>query len=381
MIHESIYFSKEEILRRAKKYEFPNAIAVEYFLWDCELTAQLQSVCEDLILKGGAATQLHLPLEKQRGSKDVDMVTSLEEQDIQGIIDKVSEKFAGCATYTLYEPKNPLVNLPLKTYYAHVNSEIDPQRIKLNVKLDFICNCPKLPSISLNAVQTYALEAKNIICSTAGALAGDKLLSLAEGSIGLDLDIDFVKQVYDVDALLENCDVSTNFVNDFLTSIRNLVPIESSYRKINITPKDALCQIIQSMERYSLVDINTGGSKIIALIQSFQQFYVNTRQRKPYYEWSTKALRIRFLAILACDLVDEKRSIEEVKEIIGRCKRIEKSLEEVIGNKVASIKTEILKVAESKAYYYSKLLKGKPLTRVFWQIVSPDNLDSMNKIV
>jgi len=41
LIHNAEYFTKEEILERARKYEFPNPLAVEIFLWDCELAAQL----------------------------------------------------------------------------------------------------------------------------------------------------------------------------------------------------------------------------------------------------------------------------------------------------------------------------------------------------
>jgi hypothetical protein len=42
LIQAAKYFTKDEILRRAEHYEYPNPLAVEIFLWDCELTAQLQ---------------------------------------------------------------------------------------------------------------------------------------------------------------------------------------------------------------------------------------------------------------------------------------------------------------------------------------------------
>ena len=32
LIHDEEYFKKEEILERARKYEFPNPLAVEIFL-------------------------------------------------------------------------------------------------------------------------------------------------------------------------------------------------------------------------------------------------------------------------------------------------------------------------------------------------------------
>src|SRR4030067_1994535 len=138
MIHDSKYFTKEEILRRAKEYEYPEPIAVEYFLWDCELTAQLQSICDKLVLKGCGATQLHLPIERQRGSKDVDIVTSLGVEDISEIVEKTATAFKGCARFELYKPQKPTPNLPLRTYFAHLASNIEPSREEIHVKIDFL---------------------------------------------------------------------------------------------------------------------------------------------------------------------------------------------------------------------------------------------------
>ena len=83
LIHSEKYFKKEEILERARKYEFPNPLAVEIFLWDCELAAQYQEVCPKIMLKGGATAQLHLLLEMQRvckkaGAKRVSRSAAME---------------------------------------------------------------------------------------------------------------------------------------------------------------------------------------------------------------------------------------------------------------------------------------------------------------
>ena len=128
LIHAANYFTKDEILRRAGHYEYPNPLAVEIFLWDCELTAQLQTLCDKAVLKGGAAAQLHLPLERQRGSVDVDLTTSLEKKDVDEVIRQLGKTLEGCATFLRYEPKKPNPELPLSTYLAHVPSTVDPER-------------------------------------------------------------------------------------------------------------------------------------------------------------------------------------------------------------------------------------------------------------
>jgi hypothetical protein len=52
LIRAAKYFKSDEILRRAEHYEYPNPLAIEIFLWDCELTAQLQILCGKAVLKG-----------------------------------------------------------------------------------------------------------------------------------------------------------------------------------------------------------------------------------------------------------------------------------------------------------------------------------------
>jgi hypothetical protein len=379
MIHDSLYFTREEILRRAKEYEYPNPVAVEYFLWDCELAAQLQSVCSDLILKGGAATQLHLPLEKQRGSKDIDIYTDIEIEKIKGIVEEAAKKFDTCANYDLHKPKKPNPNLPLVTYYAHVPSKIEPEREKLDVKIDFLCKCPKLPSETIDAAKTYALETKSIKCSTAGALTGDKLLSLAEGSIGLDIEENYPKQIYDVDALMESCDVSVKFISDFKEAIDCLVVTEASYRKIDAPTNKVLDDILRAMDKYSLVDMPEGNAALKQEIDNFQQFYVNRSQRMRKDEWSTKALRIRFLSILTQRLCSGRISRADMAKLIAKARKAEENLNKATGDKVPKLRKEILDLAQAKIPHF-KDLKGKPLPRVFWQILTPENINDLEAI-
>jgi hypothetical protein len=81
-IHDEACFSEKKIIERAEKHGFSDPVQVEYFLWDCEIAAQLQSESSNFVLKGGAAAQLHLPVEMQRGSIDVDIVCPFTEQKI-----------------------------------------------------------------------------------------------------------------------------------------------------------------------------------------------------------------------------------------------------------------------------------------------------------
>jgi len=50
LIHDASYFTEESVKMRAKQHRFPNNLAVELFLWDCEIAAQLQTQSQSLIL-------------------------------------------------------------------------------------------------------------------------------------------------------------------------------------------------------------------------------------------------------------------------------------------------------------------------------------------
>jgi len=376
LIHDAKYFAKEEILRRAKKYEYPNPLAVELFLWDCELAAQLQNICDDIMLKGGAAVQLHLPVEKQRGSVDIDLATPLKKNDIAETAQKASKSLGGSIRFKLHEPKKPNPKLPLVTYFASIPSKTAPKRNKLEIKIDFLCECPDLPSQIVNDVETYAVHVKRMKCSTAGTLIGDKLLTLAKGSIGMELEADYPKQVYDIDALLESYTISNSLVSNMLTSVKVLTKLEASFRDMSTTPIDALCDVIKTMSKYSQVDTSGGDAEIKKNIEGFQQFLVNKNQRKPYYEWSSKSLRIRFLAMLISKIIENKLTESDVAKTIIECQNIVLGLKETSGNTVGQLKKKILGLAQTRIPYF-KELKGKPLDRVFWQIVTLENLQDI----
>jgi ribosomal protein L37E len=61
LIHDPEYFTESSLKIRAEKYGFSNLFPLEFFVWDMEIAAQIQGVSDTIILKGGAATQLHLP--------------------------------------------------------------------------------------------------------------------------------------------------------------------------------------------------------------------------------------------------------------------------------------------------------------------------------
>jgi len=379
LIHDAEYFSKEEILSRAKKYEFPNPLAVEIFLWDCELAAQFQDVNDEIVLKGGAATQLHLPLERQRGSRDIDLIAPFGRDDIAAIIERVKESVGTRIEFSLHEPKKPVPKLPLITYFAKMPTTLDLTREELEIKIDLLLERFDIPTVLLENVQTFALVVNRMKCLTVGALLGDKLLTLARGSIGMPLESDYPKQIYDIDALLECHEVSKQYVSEMIESIKILTEFEASLRGIEVTPQEALNDVAKTMDEYSLIDTSGGNLEVKKNIEGFQQFFVNQSQRCPLYGWSSKSLKIRFLALLLREHLENKMSETDVAEIITRSKNIALRLSKISGDAVVETRKKLLRLAETKIKYF-KEMKGKPLDRVFWQIVTPTNIQEAESL-
>ena len=381
LIHDEKYFEKEEILKRAKKYGFPNPLAVEIFLWDCELATQFQEVCPKIVLRGGAATQLHLPLKIQRGSRDIDIMAPLEKHEVSELISDVSKSIGDYVRFELYKPKKPVPKLPLITYFAKMPTKLDlRKREELEIKIDISLENISLPSVELRDVKTFAVNVKRMRCLTVGSLIGDKLLTLAKGSIGMKDESDYPKQIYDIDALLESTKISEKTVNQMVTSINLLTKIEAGYRNIEITPIEALDNVIATMNKYSLIDTSGGNTGIKKNIEAFQQFFVSKNRRCPYYEWSSKALRIRFLTKLIFEYMNNNLTESKVVKLINKSQELSSKLHKISGPLVVKLRKDLLRLAETKIPYF-KEMRGKPLHRVFWQIVTPYNLEKVESLI
>jgi hypothetical protein len=157
LIHGSKVFSKEELSRRAEKYGFSQPQILELFAWDYEMTAQLQDLSDGLVLKGGAAAQLYLPTEMQRGSVDIDLRTQLSGDELNQLISKLSRKFRGSTPlfqFKRYLPKAPKVNVPMNTFDVLLPSVFQEN---CSIKVDVLISPLSLPTIEMSSVETFAI--------------------------------------------------------------------------------------------------------------------------------------------------------------------------------------------------------------------------------
>lgn len=378
LIHDPKYFTEKSIKQRSERYGFPNHLTVELFLWNCEIAAQLQSHTDKLILKGGAATQLHLPVEKQRGSIDIDMITSLSEKKIEDILELTSSQISELS-YKKYIPQTPTINIPLLTYFVNIPSLMSDRESNISIKTEFLLENLNLPHVTLPNPATFALETRNIKCSSLPCLIGDKYLTLARDTIGLVREEDVPKQIYDVATLSEIRELSTKDFIQIKDTISTLIPVETGYRNLQTGEEEIKKSIYSRLEDYCLLGTSYADKEIWKNIQAFQQFYVNYSQRMNQDEWSERAWRLRFLFSQVNSILEGELPQIAAKKY-SKCMKIAAKMKKVRGSAILDMRKELLKHADFHIPYF-KELRGKSLNRVYWQIIKMNNIESVHSTI
>lgn len=372
LLHSPAAFSSEAIRERATRYGFVNPLAVELFLWDLEVAAQLQSVSRELVLKGGAAAQIFVPVERQRGSRDVDIVTALQEPALDQIVKSAIDQLEG-VSFKLHVPRKPKTDLPLRTYFVSARSAV--QQTPVEVKADFLLEDINLPAIEVVEVETFAARTPKLRCFRPETLVGDKILTLADGSIGLQDMADCPKHIYDICALIE----SPQF-QDFghaIAAVEILTPVEGRIKGVEVTPDQALSDVVKFAEtKLSPIDTSLANEDLRLRFEAFEQFFAPQNQKAKLQEWSARALKVRFVARLTRAALAKQITAREALRSLRLALEHEARLRLVTGDKTATTRKFLLGYQKTQVSYF-KELRGKPVHRVFWQVVTPDNLEEL----
>jgi len=143
---------------------------------------------------------------------------------------------------------------------------------------------------------------------------------------------------------------------------------------------DVLADVERTMEKYGLLDTAGADPEVKRNITSFQQFYVSASQKRPLYEWCARALRIRFLSELLRAIIEGKATAEEAGNEYGLAVKITQWLKVLSGERIKEVNKQLMASADQQIPHF-KNLKGKPLHRVFWQVVSRNNLTKIHDLV
>jgi len=376
LIHEERAFRRDAIIANAEKYGFPNPLTVELFLWNLELAAQLQRSSDRTILKGGAAAQLFLPVEKQRGSVDIDFTANLNADSLDTLI-RETESRLGRTRFESYMPRKPKAGLNARTYFAYTDSVTQAEQLR--VKLDFMLQDLRLPTEQTRNVQTFAAKTSEIRCYTPEVLVGDKILTLAKGSIGLKDLADYPKQIYDL-CMLMDCPKFSEF-GDVIEAVEEITPVEAKIAGRKIDPQSALDHVIKFIDGvFATVDTSKADSDMKLRLEGFEQFFVPANQRASLQEWSSRSLRIRLVGRLVQSALNGTLVVKECESLLKKARDFALKLQRVRGSEVEPLRGKLLSFQREPLAYF-KELRGKPLDRVFWQVIAPDNIDAITNLV
>lgn len=371
-INNPKYFTKSELKKNAEKNQFTDLRPVEKFLWDCEIASLLQRKNEKIILKGGVAVQLYLPLELQRASIDIDLVSPLSETDFEHILDEVAKQ--GGYAYSVYTPKNPEENIPLKTYIFEIPNLLEDEGTPTSIKIDVLYDYDELPLETVRNVETFALEIDELTIYKKTTLIGDKILTLAENTVGVKDLSSYPKQIYDVYQLLINTAITEESLNEIIHSFILLSKKEKKYRKYDGEIKNILEDIINSLSTHSSMDTSKYDGDMKKHIESFQAYYLSSSQRKArLYDWSYRFNTIKYLVNIILEILNKKITTIEGVIKYNKALKIEKKLSQTRGDDLRKTITTLLGFADYLPYY--KELRGKPVNRVFWEVVTINNVE------
>ncbi len=375
LLHNSEAFKFEAITNRANKLRFNNLNRFEIFLWDLEIFSQLQKFLKDnIVLKGGAATVMYIPINYQRTSVDIDMVTIISKEEIESILEKIKiSLFDSSFNFKLHKPKNLKTLLPLYTYFFEFPSITSENNFSQNeIKLEFIIK-NKMPAIyKMNKPELFAIEKSleyNIL--PIHVLIADKLTTLGPNTVGVPnmRNDEQPKHIYDIYHLIK-FNIGTIKMDEIWQYYNDFVYQEMEIRGIDSNIQDVLYDVINQLNELSNIE---NKPDLWQIILNFQSLYLKKGINYKKQDWAIIGLTLHFFYyLLIHDLnIGKLKRAFEIENILqfNNYSGIER------GNVIKKFKNEFIEKFRKYSKLDVKLLKGKKQTRIFWEIVSPENIN------
>lgn len=388
LIHSPDSFKRARLLSRQKQLGFNNLARMELFLWDLEIYLQVQSLLKDkVVLKGGAAVQFYIPVEYQRTSVDIDLICLVSGAEIAETVNIIENKFGDDADlfrFKLHKPKNPKTDLPLFTYHINVPSVCNDKELYKKqsgiqeIKVEFYISQTGFQINNIFSPVLFALETnKTYQILEINSLIGDKLTTLGPATIGIsnERSDEQIKQIYDIYSLIQFNYRKIDFLK-VKECFLERAKLECHHRKLNFNQKLIFGDVLSQLKSLSSIDFDRN-QNLIKLINDFQGLYLRKGITRSLGEWANIGACLHlFINCFARDTCD-------VKDLILTFEISEKlQFNEVEGIKKGGIimkfKQEFLKEFSKYTSISDRILQGKNPERIFWNVVSLKNINSIN---
>ncbi len=300
-------FEKNEIEKRMADGGFNSKAKFELFIWDLEMFLQLQKRLGDkIILKGGAATQFYIPIEAQRTSIDIDMISLATREEVHIAIAGIEADLQGDGEYCefrSYKPKHPKLGLDdLETYFVTVPTicnvaDLYGQNGKQEVKIEFLFSAQGYQWKKIKPSSLFALETdKEFNLLTLEMLFADKLTTLGPNTIGVSderADEQF-KQIYDVITLfVSNMDQIIGNRELVLANYRKAAEFECQIHGISYDPDELLADMKRLLQRVQNIE---NDNELLQRANDFQSLYLRSTVMKNKSQWAIVGYQLELVA-------------------------------------------------------------------------------------
>ncbi len=393
LIHNPTCFSRETLEDRMARMGVKNIVRMELFLWDLEIFLQLQKILGDrLVLKGGAAVQFYLPISDQRTSVDIDMLFRGTIEEIQDALSQVEAKFPHnneTFHFVKHNPRQPKTKLPLYTYYLQVPSVCTSKETRegtkgqQRIKVEFILSADEIPLSRVPGDQIFAAESTELYqVLPLNILFADKLTTLGPETIGIQDDRmdEQIKQIYDLYSLF-----SHHFEELEFKKIRQYyfkrAQAEAQDRNIFYDHNMIASDVQQQLNRLRLLDDGSENSKQHwKYVLDFISLYAGRSAIRTTGDWVVvgETLRLLFQILLETqfDQLIMKKALN-----IDKAMQFNHLSGQEKGQRIAAFREKFIEKYGHLTGIDAKILKGKKLSRIFWAVVTPDNLDELEDYV
>ena len=284
--------------------------------------------------------------------------------------------------FSKHTPLNPKTSLPLETYFVPVPTVLG--KTPINIKVDFhLMEALELPVVELDGAAAFIIPLDfKPRCLSAAALLGDKLLTLAQGSVGIppEREDDIPKQLYDLDELSRKVD-SRDFgtVNQ---AMEILFARELVVRLEKIALPEAIGQMVALLERYGGLDSAKSDKPARDAIQNFRGNHEPRPFRDPI-AWGVASKRLQLLvkciAASAENPLSYLRSADRLETIIAF---EEETFKEEKPRLLGALRKEFLDVLRSQGRpEIAKRLKNSRAERLLWEVLTVSNVEEIEGII
>ncbi len=382
-------FSADRLAKNAQDLGYAQAETLEALIWDYELYAQLQKRISGLCrLKGGAAVQLYVPIERQRASVDVDILTTIPQPEMQLLLEEVSRNYDAEPPYLQFEPFVP--DEPAAIEALHSYTTLAPtslgQKWQLEdgtivearmIKLD-VHETRNLPPGEKRADIVAGISlGYQPICVQRGYLIAEKFLTQARGTVGVPDDRyqDLPKHLYDLDSLLLALD-GIETLQGAARWLPTLIGEQGRQWKGDAGVESVMEDLETSLLNIAIIDYSDERQRYGNAIKRLETLYLPSGARMHLHRWATMAARALAIARLLRLILQGKENITQ--ELHAQAKRL---ANEINRYPKPSQLAKILYERLPASIRQTRQLRGSPPERLFWLLIDWKNLNELEDII